>query len=116
MNEQALKATLKDLLNLTAENEIVEFKEETGQKAAYSKNKAFDKKYYLDLIEKAITEHSSLKRGEIEELLWKKLPDWMSDEQRKNKVTNLLSELRINNKIQNDGTMKESLWVLCQKK
>ena len=34
----------------------------TGQKAAYSKYKAFDKTYYLDLIRKAIKEHSSLER------------------------------------------------------
>src|SRR5690606_4807317 len=50
----------------------------TGQKAAYSKNKAFDKSYYLDLILKSIREHSSLERKDIDELLWNKLPDWMA--------------------------------------
>jgi ATP-dependent DNA helicase RecG len=66
----------------------------TGQKASYSKNKAFDKQYYLDLICKAIQENKSLNRKDIDDLLWNKLPEWMSDNQRKNKVGNLLGELK----------------------
>jgi ATP-dependent DNA helicase RecG len=61
--------------------------EKTGQKAAYSKNRAFDKIYYLDLIEKSIGEHKSLERGEIDDLLWKKLPDWMDEKQKKDEKT-----------------------------
>jgi len=86
--------------------------EKTGQKATYSKNKAFDKKYYLDLIEKAIREHKSLERSEIDELLWNKLPDWMNDNQKKNKIGNLLSELRIKGKLENRGTSKNPRWHL----
>ncbi len=86
--------------------------QKTGQKAAYSKNKAFDKSYYLDLIEKAIREHISLERSEIDELLWKKLPDWMDDKQKKIKINNLLSELRKKKKIENKGTFKIPKWVL----
>ncbi len=52
--------------------------QQTGQKASYSKNLAFDKQYYLDLICKAVKEHGSLARKDIDELLWNKLPDWMS--------------------------------------
>lgn len=40
-------------------------------------NAAFDKQYYLDLICKAVKEHGSLSRKDIDELLWNKLPDWM---------------------------------------
>lgn len=84
----------------------------TGQKATYSKNKAFDKSYYLDLIEKSIREHQSLERNDIDELLWKKLPDWMDDKQKKTKIGNLLSELRIKGKITNKGTSKNPQWLL----
>lgn len=84
----------------------------TGQKAAYSKNKAFDKRYYLDLIEKAISEHKSLERRDVDELLWKKLPDWMEEKQKKIKINNLLSELRKKHKIENKGTFKMPRWVL----
>src|SRR5690606_20864844 len=47
----------------------------TGQKAGYSKNRAFHKDYYLDLIEKAIREHGNLGRRDVDELLWNKLPE-----------------------------------------
>lgn len=88
--------------------------QKTGQKASYSKNKAFDKSYYLDLIEKAIKEHKSLERKDIDDLLWNKLPDWMEKQQKKNKINNLLSELRRSNKIENKGTYKMPKWVLIK--
>lgn len=86
--------------------------QKTGQKAAYSKNKAFDKQYYVDLLCKALKEHGGLTRQEIDELLWKKLPDWMTDQQRKKKIGNLLSELKNKNKIHNMGSLKKPQWLL----
>ena len=83
----------------------------TGQKAAYSKNRAFDKQYYLDLICKAVNEHGSMTRKDIDELLWKKLPDWMDDKQRKNKITNLISECRRSQKITNSGPYASPVWI-----
>jgi ATP-dependent DNA helicase RecG len=86
--------------------------QKTGQKAAYSKTKGFEKGYYLDLIVKALNEHKSLTRSDVDELLWKKLPDWMDEQQRKNKVKNLLFELKKAEVIKNFGTFKNSVWVL----
>ncbi len=86
--------------------------EKIGQKASYSKNRAFDKQYYLDLICKAAGEHGTLTRKDIDELLWNKLPEWMDDKQRKNKVTNLITECRKNQKITNSGTDTNPKWVL----
>ncbi|MFH0843709.1 MAG: RNA-binding domain-containing protein [Bacteroidota bacterium] len=86
--------------------------QKTGQKAAYSKNKAFDKDYYLDLIQKSLKEHGSLDRSDVDELLWKKLPDWMTDKQRKHKINNLLSELRMKSVIINKGSDHSPVWVL----
>ena len=86
--------------------------QQTGQKAKYSKNLAFDKQYYLDLICKALSEHRTLSRQDIDELLSNKLPDWMSDKQRKAKVGNLLSELRRSEKIVNRGSFSRPAWTL----
>lgn len=86
----------------------------TGLKATYTKNKAFDKSYYLDLIIKAITQHKELSRKDIDDLLWSKLPDIMSNPQKKNKIGNLITELRTNNKIVNLGTPKDPKWNLKQ--
>jgi len=86
--------------------------QKAGDKASYTKNKAFDNQYYLDLILKAISQHHTMSRKDIDELLWNKLPDWMTDEQKKKKVENLIMELRKLNKIINKGTRKNSSWEL----
>ena len=72
--------------------------------ADYSKNRAFDKKSYLDLIEKAIREHGHLERKDANDLLQNKLPEWIDDKQRKIKINKLLKELRRKNRIQNNGS------------
>ena len=88
--------------------------QQIGQKAAYSKNRAFDKQYYMDLICKSMEEHDSLTRQDIDELLWTKLPEWMNEKQKKDKVGNLLGELKRQSTIQNMGTTKQSSWVLVK--
>ena len=86
--------------------------QKTGQKASYSKNKAFEKQYYLDLICKAAGEHGTLSRKDIDELLWNKLPDWMDDKQRRIKVGNLIGELRRKGTIANSGSDTRPSWSL----
>ncbi len=92
-----------------------ELSQSVQQKAAYSNAKGFDKTYYLDLILKAISEHAFLDRKDVDELLWKKLPDWMSEQQKKTKVNHLLSELRTKNSIRNEGSLSKPKWVLVLK-
>ena len=87
----------------------------TGQKAGYTKNRAFDTAYYLDLIVKAITEHIDLSRKDIDELLWKKLPDWMDSKQKKIKINNLIAGLRKKGIIENKGTYPKPKWVLIKR-
>lgn len=83
-----------------------------NKRTEYTKNAALDKQYYLDFIVKHIQIHESSTRKEIDELLWNKLPDWMDENQKKNKIRNLLLELRTKDLIANTGTMKVSKWVL----
>jgi len=86
--------------------------QELEQKADYSKNKGLDKQYYLDFILKAIKDHGSMTRHDIDELLWNKLPDWMTEVQRKHRIRNLIAELRGKKKIYNKGTTKNPQWEL----
>lgn len=86
----------------------------TGQKALYSKHKALDKKYYLDLIIKSIKDHGMLTRADIDLLLWKKLPDYMTEAQKKTKIGNLLTELRKKGIIVNKGIYSKPEWHLVQ--
>lgn len=70
----------------------------------YSKYRAFDEKYYLDLIEKEIREHGHMERKDDNDLFQNKLPEWIDYKQRKIKIINLLLELRRKNRIQNNGS------------
>jgi len=86
----------------------------TGEKAAYSKNKGFDKSYYLDLILRAINQHKSMTRKNINELLFSKLPEFYDPIQKKTKINHLISELRINGKILNKGSDAKPDWQICE--
>lgn len=87
----------------------------TGQKAAYTKQKALDKQYYLDMILKLIEQHGEVGRADIDELLWEKLPELLDDKQRKIKINNLLGALsRQQGKIRNIGTRGQPRWVLAR--
>ncbi|MCR5643955.1 MAG: putative DNA binding domain-containing protein [Prevotella sp.] len=71
----------------------------TGQKAEYTRNKGFDDNYYKDLILKALDQHITMSRPEIDNLLMTKLPEALTDKQKVSKIGNLLTALRMANKI-----------------
>lgn len=83
-----------------------------NQKTDYSNNKGFEDSYYCDLIMKALTEHSILTKQEITKLLWKKLPDVLSDDQKHSKVKNLLTKLRKQDKIESTQQSIHASWRL----
>lgn len=85
----------------------------TGQKAAYTRNKAFHKHDYFDWIIRAIKDHGSLSRKDIEDLLWDKLSDMYNDQQKKTKVANLIAGLRGKGVIINKGSDVAPMWVLA---
>ena len=71
----------------------------TGQKAEYTRNKGFDDNYYKDLILKAIDQHVTMSRPEIDSLLMTKLPEALTDKQKVSKIGHLLTALRMANEI-----------------
>ena len=84
----------------------------TGQKAEYTRNAPFEKEYFFNLIQKLLKDHNSASRRDIDRLLWDKLPDWMTDEQKKIKINNILGEMRRKNIINNKGTDNKPCWML----
>lgn len=90
-----------------------EISHKTGQKADYSKNKGMDKQYYLDFILNAIKDHDNMSRADIDKLLWDKLPDILDEKQKKNKIGNLLTELRKSKRIKNIGSFTFPSWTLA---
>ena len=88
--------------------------EKTVEKTNNTTTQAFDKQYYVDLILKHFKTHQSATRKEIDKLLWNKLPEELDDKQRKNKIKNLLSELKTKSYLDMVGFKKNSLWVLSK--
>lgn len=86
--------------------------QQLDKKTDYSNNKGFEDGYYCDLILKALKEHGILTKQEITKLLWKKLPDILSDDQKYYKVTNLLTKLRLQKKIVNQRKGSISYWQI----
>ena len=90
---------------------------ETGEEARHIRYKGFDKRYYKDLILALIREHGPISRGKIDELLLDKLPEILTEKQKKTKIHNLLSELsRREGKIENRGSRKYPSWTIRDNK
>lgn len=89
----------------------------TGEKARHIRLKGFNKRYYLDIIIKLIQEHGPVSRKDIDKLLVDKLPEILTEKQKKNKVHNLLTELSGPlGKIHNIGSRKNPQWILGDEK
>ena len=89
--------------------------ETIGEKDQYVKNKAFDDQYYKDLIVKYLEQYGSAKKKDIRVLLWDKLPEIMSDQQKEDKVRNLLSAMHRKNIITTDSeNQQRSSWILVK--
>ncbi len=85
---------------------------QSGQLDTYLKNRGFDKEYYKKLVFEFIDKKKTgTSKEEIRSLLWDKLPDIISDKQKGNKVSNILQELRRENKIKNIGTFSDPAWI-----
>ncbi len=81
------------------------------KKADYIKNKAFDKAYYKDLILKFLNKYQSASRKEIDNLIFDKLSDILSEQQKKRKINNLLNEMANKDaSIKNYGDRKNPKW------
>lgn len=84
------------------------------KKADYSKHKGLDEKKYISLIEDALKDHGQLSRIEITDILWDVLPSILDDEQKKNKVDNLLRKLKKQEIIDNTGKSPNAKWYLVK--
>lgn len=85
----------------------------TGQKASYVLTAGFDDAYYKDLVVKMLKEFGQARPKEIHEMLRPKLPDALSEQQKGNKVRNLLQRLDRVGVIHNVGKHGPgAMWAL----
>lgn len=89
--------------------------EATDKKAEYIRTRSLDDKYYMQLFLDYLEKFGRASRQEVDEFLLGKLSDALDEEQRKNKIANLLTKLRRAGKIRNSGSRKAPEWVLAEK-
>lgn len=88
--------------------------EATGSKAEYIRTRGFDDAHYKEMILGLLKKFGSASRQEIDRLLAGKLSDALDEEQKQNKISNLLSNLRRAKRIRNAGSRKAPVWVLAE--
>jgi len=71
----------------------------TGQAVEYTRNRAFDKQYYKDLILEFLKQHGEAQPEDIQRLVMDKLSDLLDEKQRKRQVRSLVEEMSGDDKI-----------------
>ena len=78
----------------------------------YLHHRAFDDRYFCDLILEYLRTKGQARRADIDRLLKGKLSDLLDDEQKNDKVKNLLQRLRREGLIVSEGKTQSTLWRL----
>lgn len=84
----------------------------THSEAQYTKMKGLDDNYYKSLILSALKQHGPQKLSFFKDLLFDKLPELLTEDQKSSKVKNLLTALRVSGDIKSS---KGYMWSLSDK-
>lgn len=96
--------------NLYLSSKIIAPTKHVGLKTSYIKNRSFDDDYFKKLIIDYIKEFDRAERGDLYALIENKLPEYLTDRQRYDKLTTLLSALKRKNIIKYNG----KVWLLVK--
>jgi ATP-dependent DNA helicase RecG len=86
----------------------------TASKADYIRTRAQSDEFYAKLLMDYLKQYGQADRAEINTLLLDKLSDALSDEQKEDKISNLLTNLRRSGKIINAGSRKSPQWKIAE--
>jgi ATP-dependent DNA helicase RecG len=84
----------------------------TEAKAAYIKTRALSDSYYRTLITEYLENFGKASRTDLDDLLRDKLSDALDEEQKLNKIANLITSMRRAGEIRNAGSRKAPQWML----
>jgi ATP-dependent DNA helicase RecG len=88
----------------------------TGDRVQYIRNRAFDDEHYKQLITKYLEQYGEASRQEIDGLIMNKLSDVLSEQQKHNKVRNLLQAMARGRRIRNAASRRQPRWMLVTSK
>jgi ATP-dependent DNA helicase RecG len=86
----------------------------TASKADYIRTRAQDDAFYAKLVTDYLEKFGTVSRKEIDKLLWDKLSEALDDQQKKTKISNLITKLRRAGRIRNTGPRKAPQWQLAE--
>ena len=87
----------------------------TANRADYIRTRAQDDTFYKQLITDYLIKFNKASRKEIDELILNKLSDVLTADQKKSKISNIISSLRKNGVIHNRGSRTAPQWELNTK-
>ncbi|MDI9366153.1 MAG: putative DNA binding domain-containing protein [Flavobacterium sp.] len=91
--------------------------EVTNQKAEYIRNRGFKDDHYKKLVIDLLEKYGKAKKEDIDKLLLDILPHVLDEQQKQNKVRNLIYAMHNKDKtIDNKGTTRKPIWVLSLSK
>lgn len=119
------KALSKNAINILRKKKLIEGRkpkffvakklaQNINQKVEYSRHKGLENKSCERLLMDSLKDHGKLTRKEIDKLLWPVLSDQLDDTQKKSKIGNLLTKLRMKGLLSNITTGNNSVWSLKQ--
>lgn len=82
----------------------------TDDKDGYLKNRGVDQEHYRSIVEVFLTKFPGSKRAELEKALLDKMPAVLTAQQKKNRVRNLLQEMRRDGDMRSSGRGKAATW------
>lgn len=88
--------------------------EVTANKADYIRTRAQDDEFYAKLLTDYLAKFGEANRDEINKLLMPKLSEALTEEQKEDKVSNLLTKLRRNGHIRNTGSRGQPVWRFAE--
>ena len=87
----------------------------TGARAAYIRNRGFDKDHYKRSVISFLEQYGQGRRKDFEELLMRAMPDRFSDEQKRHQVQNLLQEMKREGVLATDPPRGGRIWILYKR-
>ena len=86
----------------------------TASQADYIRTRTQDDEFYAKLLMDYLEKFGQATRSEINRLLLPKLSEALTDQQKEDKVSNLLTRLRRNGRIRNTGSRGQPAWRLAE--
>lgn len=86
----------------------------TNDRAAYIMNRGLDKEHYKGLILSYLEKFGASNRKALDDSFLERMPEILSPQQKRNRLKNLLQELRREKRVMSVGSGPAATWELAK--